>query len=100
MDQHNDKKTPIIEVIFDGKQYVNTKKTLAVFYSVLLIYFQFTNRDFLAFTIVFISTVIVIIYFIYKLSFYNTMRQTRDITYLILFVLLLFWGIHTFYTVF
>ncbi|MGY0694978.1 hypothetical protein ACW2QC_19800 [Virgibacillus sp. FSP13] len=100
MDNNTEKNSPVIEVIFNEKKYSITKNIIALFYIALISYSQFTNKDVFGFTLVFIVTIVGNIYFICKLSFYNTNREIKDIVLLIIFVILLFWGIYTFYTVF
>ena len=96
MDKNN---TLIKEIIFNDRKYSMTKKVLAIFYIALLFYSQFINNNKnLNFTLLFIGTIAAIIYFIFKINFYNKRRKSKDILFLIIFVTLLFFGIYTFYT--
>ncbi len=82
-------KTTIKENIFNPKQYTNTKKGLTILYTIFICYLQLTNHHQILVTILILTTIAGIIYFILKLNFYNTKKNTKDIIFLILFVFLL-----------
>ncbi|MCM3743334.1 hypothetical protein M3193_04210 [Sporosarcina luteola] len=86
---------PIKEIIFNERQYSKTKKSLAMFYIVLLAYFRATQNYILGGTWVAIGVIDGIIYIVSKLFFYNESKKIRDIVFLIVLFGLLIWGIYT-----
>ncbi|PIC57050.1 hypothetical protein CSV80_11320 [Sporosarcina sp. P12(2017)] len=88
----------IKEIIFNGKQYSKTKKTLGIFYITLLAYFQATQNYIIGGTLAAIGIIGGIIYIVSKIYIYNEQKNIIDIMFLIIYCVLLVWGIYIIYT--
>ncbi|NYF23666.1 hypothetical protein [Sporosarcina sp. JAI121] len=97
MDGDSESNIPIKEIIFNSRKYSKIKKALAIFYLALLFYFQVKQNVVLGFTLAFTGIIIGIVYYINKIYFYNEKKKNKDFITLIMFVVLLIWGVYTFY---
>lgn len=88
----------IKEIIFNEKQYSKTKKSLAIFYMVLLAYFQATQNYIIGGAFAAIGVIGGLIYIVSKIYFYNEKKKIKDIVFLTVFLGLLIWGIYILYT--
>lgn len=85
----------IKEIIFNEKQYSKTKKSLAIFYIVVLAYFRVAeNHNIISGTWIAIGIIGGIIYTVSKIIFYNEGKKIKDILLLILLFGLLIWGVY------
>lgn len=91
-------RVPIKEIIFNEKQYSKTKRSLAIFYMVLLAYFQATQNYIIGGALAAAGIIGGISYIVSKIYFYNEKKKVMDIVFLIVYLGLLIWGIYILYT--
>lgn len=85
------------EILYNEELFPKTKKTLSIFFILVLWYFQFTDNRTITFALIISVSFIGLIYFVIGTYLF---RRKKDFIYLTIWIILLLFGISIYLDIF